>query len=115
MPFICEAAKFEDGPGLAYAYISAFYPEPYQTTIIEDVPFDKQVAGVARRFPRNFINPNTHYRKVVDTDTGDIVSYAKWGFENLEGDSLFPQDRCTFAFNLRYMDGHLLGVYSDKL
>lgn len=95
MPFTCEAARFEDGPALANAYISAFYGDPFHDTLIRDVPLDRQVAGVIKRFPRNFVRLTNHYRKVVDTDTGAVVSYAKWGLANTDESIVFPQDRGT--------------------
>ncbi|ODA77608.1 hypothetical protein RJ55_07237 [Drechmeria coniospora] len=85
MPFACSAARLEDGPGLANAYISAFYGDAFHDTLVRGVPFDRQVAGVVCRFPRNFVNPAIHYRKVVDTGSGKIVSYAKWGLGNVDG------------------------------
>ncbi|KND93214.1 hypothetical protein TOPH_02006 [Tolypocladium ophioglossoides CBS 100239] len=100
MPFTCEAARFEDGLALANAYISAFYGDPFHDTLIRDVPFDRQVAGVIKRFPRNFVKPTSHYRKVVDTDTSAVVSYARWGLENTDENTMFPQDRSTHRTDL---------------
>jgi hypothetical protein len=80
MPLELQDVDFKDGKAIANIYISAFFNDPFQKTMFPGVSFEKQVAGVISRWPNNFGNVAAHYKKVVDTDTGDIVGYSKWSF-----------------------------------
>ncbi|KAH7322017.1 hypothetical protein BKA65DRAFT_437506 [Rhexocercosporidium sp. MPI-PUGE-AT-0058] len=71
---------FADGEAIANIYISAFFDNPFQRTLFPDMLFDKQVAGVISRWPNNYSDISAFYNKVVDTDSGEIVGYSKWGF-----------------------------------
>jgi hypothetical protein len=80
MPLELQDVDFKDGEAIANIYISAFFNDPFQKTMFPGVSFEKQVAGVISRWPNNFGNVAAYYKKVVDTDTGDIVGYSKWSF-----------------------------------
>ncbi|KAH9218108.1 hypothetical protein DL95DRAFT_361076 [Leptodontidium sp. 2 PMI_412] len=80
MPLILQDVTFADGEAIANIYISAFFDDPFQRALFPDMPFDKQVAGVISRWPNNHGDISAFYKKVVDTDSGEIVGYSKWGF-----------------------------------
>ncbi|KAL5325712.1 hypothetical protein ACEPPN_006842 [Leptodophora sp. 'Broadleaf-Isolate-01'] len=80
MPLIIQDVTFADGEAIANIYISAFFDDPFQRTLFPDMPFDKQVTGVISRWPNNYGDISAFYKKVVDTDSGEIVGYSKWGF-----------------------------------
>ncbi|KAH6718100.1 hypothetical protein BKA61DRAFT_572169 [Leptodontidium sp. MPI-SDFR-AT-0119] len=80
MPLIIQDVTFVDGEAIANIYICAFFDDPFQRTLFPDMPFDKQVAGVISRWPNNYGDISAFYKKVVDTDSGEIVGYSKWGF-----------------------------------
>jgi len=77
-----QDVKFRDGDAIAYVSISAFFNDPFQQTLFPGMSFDNQVAGIKSRWPRNCGDMSAHYKKVVDTETGEVVSYSKWGFSS---------------------------------
>jgi hypothetical protein len=56
------------------------FDDLFQKTLYPGMPFDKQVAGIISRWLRNYGDISVHYKKVVDTDSGEIASYSKWSF-----------------------------------
>lgn len=80
MGLVLEDVGFEDGDAIAKICISAFFDDPFQKTLYPGMPFDKQVAGVVSRWPRNYGDVCDHYKKVTETDSGETVSYSKWSF-----------------------------------
>lgn len=84
MPLQLRDPGFNDGRAIANVYISAFFGDPFQKTLYPGMPFDQQVEGVFSRWPRNYSDPGAHYKIVVDTDYGDVVSYSKWTFVNTD-------------------------------
>ena len=84
MPFELQEVSFADGEQIAYVYISAFFDDPFMKTLYPGVPFEKQVAGAMSRWPTNYGDISSHYKKVIDTVTGNIVGYSKWSFANTD-------------------------------
>jgi hypothetical protein len=80
MPIELRDVDFQDGEAIANVYISAFFDDPFQKALFPGMSFDKQVSGVISRLPRNYGDISAHYKKVVDTDTGETISYSKWSF-----------------------------------
>ena len=80
MPLLLQNVNFGDGEAIANIYISAFFDDPFQRTLFPDMLFEKQVAGVISRWPNNYIDISACYKKVVDTESGEIVGYSKWTF-----------------------------------
>ncbi|KAI1866348.1 uncharacterized protein JN550_007736 [Neoarthrinium moseri] len=89
MPLELRDVDFSDGATISHVYISAFYDDLFNKTQFPGVSFEKLLAGATYRWPRNYCDPSAHYKKVVDTDTGETVSYSKWEFVNsTAGDQL---------------------------
>jgi hypothetical protein len=80
MPLQLQDANFNDGKAIANIFVSAFFDDPFQKSLYPGMSFDKQVAGVFSRWPNEYGNIAAHYKIVVDTDSGEIVSYSKWEF-----------------------------------
>ena len=80
MPLQLQDADFSDGKAIANIFVSAFFDDPFQKALYPGMSFDKQVAGVFSRWPNEYGNIAAHYKIVVDTDSGEIVSYSKWEF-----------------------------------
>lgn len=80
MPLHLRDATFNDGKAIAIVNIRAFFDDPFQKTLYPGIPFGQQVEGVFSRWPRNYGEPGAHYKVVVDTDSGEVVSYSKWAF-----------------------------------
>ncbi|KAL6904186.1 hypothetical protein GGI43DRAFT_381872 [Trichoderma evansii] len=86
MPLQLEDMTFKDGAAYAHTYITSFQNNAYSRASFVDQTFDQRVAGVIRRWPKNYGQTLVAYKKVVDTDTGDLVSWVKIGFENTDID-----------------------------
>ncbi|KAL2062410.1 hypothetical protein VTL71DRAFT_6676 [Oculimacula yallundae] len=80
MPLLLQDVNFEDGVPIANIYISAFYDDPFNKTLFPGISFVKQVAGVISRWPGNYGSISAHYKKVIDSESGKIISYSKWSF-----------------------------------
>ena len=80
MPLELQDVSFGDGEAISHVYISAFYDDPFQRTLFPGLSFEKQVAGAISRWPNNYSELPSIYKKVVDTETGEVVSYSKWLF-----------------------------------
>lgn len=82
MPLELRDVEFSDGEAISYVYITAFFDDPFNKTQFPGVSFERLLAGAISRWPRNYGDITGHYKKVVDTDTGKVVSYSKWSFAN---------------------------------
>jgi hypothetical protein len=80
MPLQLQDADFNDGNAIANIFVSAFFDDPFQKSLYPGMLFDQQVAVVFSRWPNEYCNISAHYKKVVDSDSGEIVSYSKWQF-----------------------------------
>jgi hypothetical protein len=80
MPLHLQDADFNDGKAIANIFVSAFFDDPFQKSLYPGISFDQQVAVVFSRWPNEYGNMSAHYKIVVDTDSGEIVSYSKWEF-----------------------------------
>ncbi|KAJ9138120.1 hypothetical protein NKR23_g8757 [Pleurostoma richardsiae] len=54
-----QDVKYADGPPMENMYIRSFFDDPFHRTLFPDMPFDKQVAGVVKRWPSNYGAPWT--------------------------------------------------------
>lgn len=81
MPLELEDMTFKDGAAYAHTYITSFQSNAYSRASYADQTFDQRVAGVIRRWPKNYGQTLVTYKKVVDTDSGELVSWVKIGFE----------------------------------
>ncbi|PTB39336.1 hypothetical protein M441DRAFT_70471 [Trichoderma asperellum CBS 433.97] len=86
MPLQLEDMAFKDGAAYAHTYVTSFQNNAYSRASYADQTFDQRVAGVIRRWPKNYGQTLVAYKKVVDTDTGELVSWVKIGFENTDID-----------------------------
>ena len=80
MPLQFQDADFNDGKAISKVYISAFFDDPFQKSLYPGMPFEKQIAGAISRWPNNYGDISAHYKIVIDTDSGEVVSYSKWSF-----------------------------------
>ncbi|KAH8668923.1 hypothetical protein BX600DRAFT_460968 [Xylariales sp. PMI_506] len=82
MPLELQDVEFSDGEALSFVYISSFFDDAFNKTQFPGVSFDRLLAGAVSRWPRNYGDLSRIYKKVVDTETGQIVSYSLWEFAN---------------------------------
>lgn len=98
MPFQVEDMTFKDGEDYANTYATSFSNDAYSRASFAGVSFEERVAGIIRRWPRNYGEKFNTYKKVVDTDTGELVSWLKIGYENtgIDPDLFAPTGRYYF-------------------
>lgn len=115
MPLQLENMTFKDGAAYAHTYVTSFQSNAYSRASFADQTFDQRIAGVIRRWPKNYGQTLVAYKKVVDTDTGELVGWVKIGFENTDIDpKLFAPTGTYCAFDFvfsmtngdRYTGGH---------
>ncbi|KAI0146926.1 hypothetical protein GGR57DRAFT_279270 [Xylariaceae sp. FL1272] len=82
---------FRDGSAIQQVYISAFHEDTFNMTLFPGMSYDRLLAGAISRWPRAYGEFGGHYKKVVDTETGDVVSYSKWRFTNSDAVGVLPQ------------------------
>ncbi|KAF7515107.1 hypothetical protein G7054_g14759 [Neopestalotiopsis clavispora] len=91
MPLELQHVDFADGPAMQRAYIDAFYGDEFNKTLFPGMSYDQLLEGAISRWPRNYGALGAHYKKVVDTNTGEIVSYSKWAFANTQAGGQLPK------------------------
>ncbi|KAI1199111.1 hypothetical protein F5X97DRAFT_132753 [Nemania serpens] len=90
MPLELHDADFEDGEALSLLHLSVFYDDIFNKTLFPGVSFQSLLAAAIARWPQEYSEPGFHYKKVVDTATGEIVSFTKWRFINTPEDLKLP-------------------------
>lgn len=89
MPFKLQEVTFIDGPALANVQISAFSNDPFQRALYPGISLENQLSSLISRWPSSYRDFVGHYKKVVDTETREVVSWSKWAFEFTDaGDEL---------------------------
>ena len=85
-PFASVPCSADDGPEIARVYISAFWTDPTWVIIWPGKSLDYVIRQSARRMPHSLLMDTTHRRhqKVIDTETGLTVGYARWTIPELE-------------------------------
>lgn len=80
MPLLLQDVVFADGPAIANIHTSAFFDDPFQQALFPNMSFEKQLAGMNDRWPSDFGDSSLFWKKVVDTESGEIAGYSKWAF-----------------------------------
>ncbi|EHK19603.1 uncharacterized protein TRIVIDRAFT_68003 [Trichoderma virens Gv29-8] len=86
MPLQLEDMRFGDAAAYANTYATSFNSDPYSRASFAHETFDERVAGLIRRWPKNYSEALNIYKKVVDTETGELVGWVKIGFQNTDID-----------------------------
>jgi hypothetical protein len=97
MPLELQDAKFSDGEAISYAFVCGFFDDAFNQSLFPGVSFEKLLSNAISRWPQNYGDMSGHYKKVIDTDSGEVVSYSKWSFVNTTaGDELLkPTGSCS--------------------
>jgi hypothetical protein len=100
MPFQLEDVTFKDAAAYAHTYVSSFHSDRYSRASFAGQTSEQRIAGVISRWPKNYGEPLIVYKKVTDTDTGELVSWIKIAFENTDVDPkrFAPTGTCHVFF-----------------
>ncbi|KAK9386669.1 hypothetical protein V1515DRAFT_645294 [Lipomyces mesembrius] len=85
-PFQIVPCTIDDGLSLAQNNIYAFWTDPTWVLMWPGKTKEYVTAQAARRMPHNLLTDRKHRRhqKVVDTQTGRVVGYARWDLPDLD-------------------------------
>ncbi|KAI8944779.1 hypothetical protein F4801DRAFT_585076 [Xylaria longipes] len=82
MPLELQDVGFEDGAAISQLHVSVFYDDIFSKSLFPDVSLRSLLVDAVARWPQEYNEFGCHYKKVVDTATGEIVSFSKWKFIN---------------------------------
>ena len=70
----------DDGSAVAKCNAAAFWDETWWRLLWPDKTLESVTAAIADRTPRNLLQMRSvrRHQSVVDTESGDIVGYARW-------------------------------------
>ncbi|CEJ92612.1 hypothetical protein VHEMI08251 [[Torrubiella] hemipterigena] len=88
MPLQFQDMTYGDATAFATAYILSF------ERLHAARPVDEKITGVISRWPRNYSEPFNIYKKIVDSETGMLVSWIKVSLDNtnLDPKLFYPND-----------------------
>jgi hypothetical protein len=112
MPYAAEPVKVEDVPGLALAMMNAFIRDPHWALLRPNMTLEEIIDGYIQRLPKNLTTgrEKKRHQKVVETETGEIVGYARWiiprdaGIEWLGSQVIEPTEVQAQDYEKRWMD-----------
>lgn len=80
-PYTIQPVTLADSPALARNNISAFWTNPNWNLLWpKNTTLDFLIAEATKRMPNNLLRDTAALRhlKAVDTETGELVGYARW-------------------------------------
>lgn len=78
MPLRLEEVDFADGSELALVQTVAQAEDELIRALHPGLTFDAALAATRARWPSVYGFGSWHYKKVVDVETGKIVSFSRW-------------------------------------
>lgn len=81
---------FADGDAVSYIMTEAFFADRMQQRLYPGVPMATKLENWKARWPKYYSAPSTLYSKIVDSETGEAVSFAKWEFVSIDADDVLP-------------------------
>lgn len=90
MPLEFQDVDLEDGEAISLLHLSVFYDDIFNKTLCPGMSFQSLLNAAIARWPQEYSEPGCHYKKVVDTATGEIVSFTKWKFINTPEHVILP-------------------------
>ena len=85
MTLSISRAGLDDGPGYAQAYVEAFFEDYIHAVVFNGMLFDEQVKRTIERWPGVCKSPSSFTQKIVDTETNEIIAFARWTISNSPG------------------------------
>jgi len=83
-PFHLSPCTPADVPSMMSIYSLAFSHDHLSSyTFPPSIPTSTKEAWLATRFLRTFSQPNIRNFKIVETSTGQMVAWARWGFPHV--------------------------------
>lgn len=86
MTYTVESVTYSDAPGLTETMMRAMNQDPHYCLLLNRSTTEELIADSVLRMPYNLCNDRSllRHQKVVYTETGDIVGYARWELPDTE-------------------------------
>lgn len=86
MAYTVESVVYSDAPGLTETMMRAMSQDPHYTLLLSGATTEELIKDSGLRMPYNLCNNRSQLRhqKVVHTETGQIVGYARWELPETE-------------------------------
>lgn len=84
MVLTLEPARFIDGDAIAHVLVEPFNTMRMHQRLFPSVSLADKTANAKRKWPASYAKTGRRHNKVVDGETGEIVSYASWDFVNVD-------------------------------
>ncbi|KAJ6780331.1 hypothetical protein PWT90_05328 [Aphanocladium album] len=81
---------FADGDITSRIFAQSFYAMRIQQRLFPNVSLEVKTENAIKKWPFNYSRPNTVHFKIVNGDTGEVVSFAAWEFFNMDSSDVVP-------------------------
>lgn len=80
MAYTVASVAYSDAPGLSETMMRAMNQDPHYGLILNGATTEELIADTGLRLQYNLSRDRTllRHQKVIDTDSGDVVGYARW-------------------------------------
>ncbi|KAJ3491085.1 hypothetical protein NLG97_g5659 [Lecanicillium saksenae] len=83
-----EPVRFADRDIISRIFAQSFYAMRIQQRLFPNVSLEDKTENAIKKWPFNYSRPNTARQKIVNSETGEVVSYAAWEFFNIDASDL---------------------------
>lgn len=88
MVLTLKPARFDDGDAIAHIMAESFFSMRIQQRLFPNVSLETKTENQRMQWSQRYSASNVRHNKIVDDETGEVVSYANWEFVNVDASEL---------------------------
>lgn len=88
MVLTLKPARFDDGDGVSHIMAELFFSMHIQQRLFPGVSLETKTENQKMQWPTKYSAANVRHNKIVNGETGEVVSYANWEFVNADASEL---------------------------